>query len=427
MNRIFRNRRTSYVCFICVLCIIIIFYNWILPASYPAQDFRQRQHALNILNALESSASWILTFSNGSFVSAQSMHSIRHGVSTAEIDHFVHNESRFYVQNYSKTDLGKIFQILNYSRDGVLSQNMSKWSDVDRDSDISQQPAETQWTARKSSTTDMFALKADDNHKLSAQQTIRDISMKSSASGLVNVVAMSLYGSQIHYTAGVIRNAYLVRQNFPGWQLWVYIESPSSLKYPAVPEDVISQLVRVGAEVHYISPEDDMIPPMMWRFLVADDAGVDWFIVRDADSRLTPRDAAAVAAWIQSGRPFHSVRDHPSHAAYAVSGGLWGGHAPRLRLILRRSWAIMMHGVAAGYLNDMNFLNSVIWPRVERHAYCIDSVSCDHWPNSFPFPVVRHGYEHVGQVYDEHDRPRDGDVQILKHTLENRHCIPLSS
>jgi len=69
-------------------------------------------------------------------------------------------------------------------------------------------------------------------------------------------------------------------------------------------------------------------------------------------------------------------------------------------------------------------LNSIVWPRVERHAYCVDSVSCDHWPNAFPFPVRRRGYEHVGQVYDEHDIPRHDDVQILKRTLENRNCIP---
>ena len=417
MSRIFFNRRTVCVISICVFGIVIVYYQWILPASHPAED--ATLHALNMLNAVESNTSWILTFSNSSFIS-----SWRVGIE--EI--LLHNESSFSVQhnNNSKIDLGKISPIMNYTHDGLLSQNASVWTDFAKNSYISQQSVQNQWTVRKRLKAHVFSLEDDNDHELSAQQTMRDINRKSLESGLVNVVAMSLYGSEARYTAGIIRNAYLMRQNFPGWQLWVYIESPLSSKYPAVPEAVISRLVSAGAEVHYISPEDDMIPPMMWRFLVADDAAVDWFIVRDADSRLTPRDAAAVMAWLQSGRVFHCIRDHPSHAAFAVSGGLWGGRAPLLRQLLRRSWANLMHGVGTAYQDDMNFLNSIIWQRVEHHAYCVDSVSCDRWPNSFPFPVVRHGYEHVGQVYDEHERPRNDDVQILKHTLENRNCIPLS-
>ena len=423
MNRIFSIRRTVYICFICALGMVIICYLWILQTSEPAVHSDAALRALNILNAEESNKSWILTLSNSTLISSKFSHHVKKGIGIVEMHHHVlRNESRFSETNNInyKTDRG-----MNYTRDGLLTPNISTVSSINSDSGINQVSAATQQTVRKSLTAEVLPLAADNNHELFTQQTMQDINRQSSASGLVNVVAMSLYGAQLRYTAGVMRNAYLMRQNFPGWKLWIYIESPMSSKYPAVPENVISQLVSAGAEVHYISPEDDMIPPMMWRFLVADDAAVDWFIVRDADSRLTQRDAATVAVWMQSSRAFHCVRDHPSHATYAISGGLWGGRAPLLRLVLRRSWATMMHGVAAGYLNDMNFLNSVIWPRVERHAYCVDSVSCDHWPNAFPFPVARNGYEHVGQVYDEHDLPRNGDVQILKHTLENRKCLPL--
>jgi len=431
MTRYFPSQRTFFICFVCVLAVVIICYQWILPKSGPPEHLDTTLHALNILNAVESNRSWILTFLNGSLVSSSYMHHVRKRVGAVED---VYNVSRIKSSVSLQSDInsepaaGKVLRSVNHMHmhDSLLNQDLPKWSYVNRGSTLNQLSVESQLTVRKNITEDIFMLGTDNNQVMSAQQTIRDLNKKSSASGLVNVVAMSLYGSELRYTAGVIRNAYLARQNFPGWQLWVYVESPSSSKYPAVPEDVISRLVGVGAEVHYISPDDDFIPPMMWRFLVADDAGVDWFIVRDADSRLTPRDAAAVATWMRSGRAFHCIRDHPSHAAYAVSGGLWGGRAPVLRLALRRSWASMMRGVAAGYLNDMNFLNGVIWPRVERLAYCVDSVSCDRWKNAFPFPVARHGYEHVGQVYDEHDRPRKDDVQILKHTLENRNCIPVS-
>lgn len=241
----------------------------------------------------------------------------------------------------------------------------------------------------------------------------------------IRIVSMSLYGSEPRYTMGAIRNAELVKENFPGWTLRIYMESPASStpRFGLVPRNIVEKLRSLGVDIHYIVPEQDFIPPMMWRFLVADDLSVDYFIIRDSDSRLTERDAAAVSAWIRSGKPFHSIRDHPSHASYAVSGGLWGGRTKELRDILRRSWIDLMRGTSSNYLEDMNFLNGVIWPRIQFHAYCSDSVSCDRWPNSYPFPVTRYGYDHVGQVFNEHDLGRPVDIRILRAAGENSRCI----
>ena len=44
------------------------------------------------------------------------------------------------------------------------------------------------------------------------------------------------------------------------------------------------------------------------------------------------------------------------------------------------------------------FLPSFFPSFIPPEAYCSDSVSCDIYPNSFPFPVQRYGYDHVGQV-----------------------------
>ena len=57
---------------------------------------------------------------------------------------------------------------------------------------------------------------------------------------------------------------------------------------------------------------------MMWRFAVASDPAVDRFIIRDADGRLSERDAESVAFWIQSCETFHVVRDHPHHGKKPV-------------------------------------------------------------------------------------------------------------
>jgi hypothetical protein len=70
---------------------------------------------------------------------------------------------------------------------------------------------------------------------------------------------------------------------------------------------------------------------MFWRFLVADDDSVDRFIVRDADSRLNAREAAAVLEWVQSGSSCHIMRDHPNHVQI-MNGGMWGGTKGMLRV-----------------------------------------------------------------------------------------------
>ena len=240
-----------------------------------------------------------------------------------------------------------------------------------------------------------------------------------------NVISMTLYGSELRYTMGAIRNAELAKSNFPSWTLRIYTETPSNNpRYGLVPQTVLERLRALGVDIHFIDPGEDFVPPMMWRFLVADDTWVDRFIVRDCDSRLIERDAAAVYAWVQSGKPFQCIRDHPSHAAYAVSGGMWGAKPTEIRDVLRRSWREMMRGVRKDYLEDMNFLNYVIWPKVQPHAYCSDSVSCDAYPNAYPFPIPRYGYEHVGEVYNEHDLGRPMDIDIIRHAGENPNCLP---
>ena len=146
--------------------------------------------------------------------------------------------------------------------------------------------------------------------------------------------------------------------------------------------------------------------------------------MRDSDSRLSARDAAAVYQWILSGKAFHCIRDHPSHVIYAVSGGLWGGIPSALRGIFKTSFKELMHGFNDAYIQDMDFLNRKVWPKVKSNAYCSDSVSCDKWPSSHPFPVIRNGPEIVGAVHDVNGKPRQRDIQILLHAKANRLCDP---
>ena len=60
-----------------------------------------------------------------------------------------------------------------------------------------------------------------------------------------------------------------------------------------------------------------------WRFQVLSDPTVSVFGSRDVDSYLTEREAAAVRAWLVSGKQWHVMRDGPFHRSvtdsYSVS------------------------------------------------------------------------------------------------------------
>ncbi|MGO2504311.1 MAG: hypothetical protein ACTH7C_14355, partial [Cobetia marina] len=65
---------------------------------------------------------------------------------------------------------------------------------------------------------------------------------------------------------------------------------------------------------------------LCWRFAVADDPGVGYFLVRDCDSVISLREVRAVQMWLTSGRFFHVMRDWWTHTDLVLAG-LWGGVA----------------------------------------------------------------------------------------------------
>ncbi|CAH1799032.1 unnamed protein product [Owenia fusiformis] len=243
------------------------------------------------------------------------------------------------------------------------------------------------------------------------------------------VISMSLWGNSHRYTYGAIRNAQLARVNFPEWTLRMYIEKRDILqnKHSKVPGDILTKLVELGVELYNVDTNRVTLGPMIWRFMVADDMTVDRFIVRDSDSRLTERDAATIHEWLQTDKPFHCIRDHPSHGNYPLNGGLFGGQPRDILKIFNEPWSKLSSRYGSNYLEDMNFLNRVVWPKAKNYFYCHDSVSCKKWPSSYPFPVARNGKEHVGGVYDQYNIPRQGDLDILNLDALPAECTKVTS
>ena len=142
------------------------------------------------------------------------------------------------------------------------------------------------------------------------------------------------------------------------------------------------------------------------------------FCCRDIDSRLSVRERVAVLEWEQSGMPFHVMRDHPSHVNYAMSGGMWcamcGGSDPGAKLKGAMSSLLQKFAPSVAYLQDMDFLNSEIWPiALENGVMQHDSFGCRIWQGSKPFKTQRQDWEHVGSVFVD-GKMRQGDVDLLK-------------
>jgi hypothetical protein len=130
----------------------------------------------------------------------------------------------------------------------------------------------------------------------------------------MNAIAFSLFGTSNLYVNGMIRNAELAKTVYPGWKVVVYADTD-------VPKVALHKLSKLGVDLR--KPIASIPNQMFWRFCIADDPKVERFIVRDSDSRINRREAAAVTEWIDSDLNIHTLRDHPHHWL-PIGGGMWG-------------------------------------------------------------------------------------------------------
>lgn len=189
-----------------------------------------------------------------------------------------------------------------------------------------------------------------------------------------NIIAFSLWGDNPAYIHGAIVNARIAPHIYQGWTTRFYLDG-------SVPADAVNELRKAGAQIVRVdAPQLQPVRPM-WRFLVSDDPGVDWFICRDADSRLNCQELLAVEDWLRSGASFHVMRDHLYHMELVLAG-MWGGAAGVLPNIGERLLADnRYHG---NRFADQAFLAEQVWPLIRESVVSHDSVFGFH--NARPFP-----------------------------------------
>jgi hypothetical protein len=135
---------------------------------------------------------------------------------------------------------------------------------------------------------------------------------------------------------------------------------------------------------------------MFWRFYPASEDDVEVFISRDCDSRLSEREAVAVAEWIDSPILIHVMRDHPYHNV-PILGGMWGAKRyaiPDMKELIAE-W-----NKEDRWQTDQDFLRDVVWPPNFHRVMAHDDWNREFSPhiNAKQFPTTRQNQEFVGAI-----------------------------
>ena len=181
-----------------------------------------------------------------------------------------------------------------------------------------------------------------------------------------NAISFSLFGRNERYTRTAILNAQAAKFLYLGWTCRFYIDD-------TVPEDVVQALVAQGALVLKVAGLPSNPFGTFWRFLAADDTAVDRYILRDADSVVNIREAAAVQEWLQSGRHFHVMRDNYDHGELVLAG-MWGGVRGVFPAIANRARNYLAaRSDLLGRTADQEFLRDRLWPTIKTSVMTHDS------------------------------------------------------
>ena len=206
------------------------------------------------------------------------------------------------------------------------------------------------------------------------------------------LICFSLWGDNPTYTVGAIKNADLAKKHYPGWICRYYIAD-------CVPKDIVDEILsRDNTEIMYMGKGD--WTAMFWRFLPASHSDCEMMLSRDTDSRLNSREAAAVNEWLDSGKAFHIMRDHPAHET-EILGGMWG---VRGDILANMEDMIKDSGLEV----DQNFLRNDVYPLIKNDC-CVH----DEYFERKPFPTKRKPGLFVGQAFDEYNKklnPEHGDM-----------------
>lgn len=230
----------------------------------------------------------------------------------------------------------------------------------------------------------------------------------------MKAITFSLWGDSPVYNIGAIRNADLAAELYPEWKCIYYC-------FESVPQKTIEALQsRENCIVRFCEGAGNRRSAIE-RFFPADENGVERIICRDTDSRLSPREAAAVREWEAAGTDFHVMRDHPYHSI-PILAGMWGVVGGKLNGIAQASKEFVKSAPEQYKFQDQDFLTKWVWSKVSNGHLTITTHDPIFTGNPFPDGVSRgrdnRGVWFVGQCFDENDvYNSQPDIDVLMKTV----------
>jgi len=216
------------------------------------------------------------------------------------------------------------------------------------------------------------------------------------------IISFSVWGTNPKYAEAAYQNLLLQPEIYPDWICRFYMDE-------TVPSSLRTKLEEGGAEIVMMPPSDGNYG-LFWRFEPLKDTTIERFIVRDSDSRLNIREAAAVKEWEESGKEFHIMRDHPQHGA-KICGGMWGATSEFINKIEKDYDNLLKNFLSTltfnriftprgKYFNcDQPFLWAVVWPRIMNShiAHIKDLPNLRFMGNERLFPIENPDGMFVGE------------------------------
>lgn len=130
-----------------------------------------------------------------------------------------------------------------------------------------------------------------------------------------HVFSYCIYGSNLKYTHGLLKNLEQIRAYYPSFEIWIAVGSdvpPTYIeRYAAFPNVKLTHYPFTGGRL------------MTYRFFPIDSPDVACMIVRDADSRFSDRDHECIRRFLESDYTVFTIRDHYYHRC-PIMGGQWG-------------------------------------------------------------------------------------------------------
>lgn len=211
------------------------------------------------------------------------------------------------------------------------------------------------------------------------------------------VISYSLYGKDLRFMVGAIKNAQLAQMFFPDFTVRYYVGA-------SVPTWVRStlDLFMDVEQVEVDMPENHLAK--LWRFQAILDPDVDVVLSRDVDARLGLREAYAHKEFLESDFGFHIIRDHPTGHNWFISAGMFAVKTAKAGIFFEEMMTTPFSDI---YTQDQVFLTEKIYPHVAGNSLIHDQyysmqVTEPSKQRHIKYPKVNE-LCHIGAALDEND------------------------